>query len=229
MKEKLQIKNDSMKNILLNTVRAALGLALFGVGLYFTIQANIGVAPWDCFYLGQQKISHIKYGNISVCASLIIIVIDFLLKERIGIGTLTDAIVVGKTVDLCNALQIVPMQDSVPIGILFMLLGLVINGIGQYIYMQSALCCGPRDGLLLALSKRMPRLPIGMVGVMINGVVLLLGWLLGGPIGIGTVIGVLLMTPIMQLVFQIMHFEPKSVCHQDLLQSFGVIKRELKK
>lgn len=106
-----------MRDIVLNTFRAALGLAFFGVGIYFTIQANIGVAPWDCFYLGIEKVTGIKYGNISVCASLIIITIDVLLKERIGIGTLTDAIVVGKTVDLCNALNLIPKQTSIWMGV----------------------------------------------------------------------------------------------------------------
>lgn len=226
---KLTEKNKTTKDILLNTIRAALGLAFFGVGIYFTIQANIGVAPWDCFYLGIEKATGIKYGNISVCASLIIITIDVILKERIGIGTLTDAIVVGKTVDLCNALNLVSEQTSMWTGIAFMLIGLLINGVGQYIYMQSALCCGPRDGLLLALSKRMPKVPIGAVGVMINGAVLLLGWILGGPIGIGTILGVLLMTPIMQMVFQVMHFEPKAVIHQDLIQSSRVILSSLRK
>lgn len=220
---KMEVKNENTKDIIKNTLRAAIGLALFGVGTYFTIQANIGVAPWDCFYLGIEKTTGIKYGNISVCTSLIIIIVDVLLKERIGIGTLTDAVVVGKTVDLCNALELVPEQNSMTIGVVCMLAGLLMNGIGQYIYMRAALCCGPRDSLLLALSKRMPRIPIGGVGVMINGAVLLLGWILGGPIGVGTIIGVLLMTPVMQMVFEIMRFDPKAVKHQNMIQSFRVI------
>lgn len=223
MGRKLIEKNEDIGGIIHSTVRAAIGLALFGVGIYFTIQANIGVTPWDCFYLGIERVSGIKYGNISVCVSFILVTIDMILKERVGIGTLVDAVVVGKTVDLCNALNLIPEQDSVCMGICCMLFGLLMNGIGQYIYMQSALCCGPRDGFFLALSKRMSKLPIGVVGVIMDGVVLVLGWLLDGSIGIGTIIGVLLRTPIMQVVFQIMHFDPKIVKHQDLFQSIRVV------
>lgn len=215
--------NEKTSDIAFNTVRAALGLALFGVGIYLTIQANIGVSPWDCFYLGLQELTGVKYGNISVIASLIIIIIDYICKERIGIGTLTDAFIVGKTVDLCNYLDFVPEQDSLLMGVVCMFGGLIINGIGQYIYMQSALCCGPRDSLLLALSKRMPKLSIGAVGVIMNGSVLVLGYLLGGPIGVGTIIYVLFASPIMQAIFRFKHFVPEDVKHQSLLQSFAVI------
>ena len=226
---KLTEKNKTTKDILLNTIRAALGLAFFGVGIYFTIQANIGVAPWDCFYLGIEKATGIKYGNISVCASLIIITINVILKERIGIGTLTDAIVVGKTVDLCNALNLVPEQTSMWTGIAFMLIGLLINGVGQYIYMQSALCCQSKrwsspgvkqENAESSYRCRWRHDKWSSFAFRLDP---------GRPIGIGTILGVLLMTPIMQMVFQVMHFEPKAVIHQDLIQSSRVISSSLRK
>lgn len=215
--------NQTPASILKNSLLAAFGLFGFGVGVYLTIQANIGVAPWDTFYLGINKATGIQYGTISVAASFIIIFIDFIMKERIGIGTFLDAIVVGKTVDLMNWLDLVPSQQNIYAGILMMLAGLVIMGFSQYLYMQAGLSCGPRDSLLVALGKRMPKVPIGIVSTGILITVFVLGWLLDGPIGIGTIIAVVLQGNIMQCAFNIMKFDPKDVTHQDLLQSMKVL------
>lgn len=218
-----KIQNQTPGSILKNSLLAAFGLFGFGVGVYLTIQANIGVAPWDTFYLGVNKVTGIQYGTISVAVSFIVIAIDLLLKERIGIGMLLDAVVVGKTVDLMNCLDLVPAQQNLFAGILVMLLGLFIMGFSQYMYMTAGLCCGPRDSLLVALGKRMPKVPIGIVSTGILLTVFILGWLLDGPIGVGTIIAVVLQGNIMQLAFNIMKFEPKDVVHQDLLQSMKVI------
>lgn len=216
-------KNQSLSDIIKNSFLAAFGLFAFGVGVYLTIQANIGVAPWDTFYLGLSQTLGIQYGTISIIASFIIIAIDWMLKERIGIGTLLDAVIVGKTVDLLNWLDLIPQQQSVVSGVLIMLAGLVIMGFSQYLYMKAALCCGPRDALLVALGKKLHKIPIGTVSTGILLTVFILGWLLDGPIGIGTIISVCLQGQIMQLAFNIMKFHPTDITHQDLIQSGKVI------
>jgi uncharacterized membrane protein YczE len=104
-----------------------------------------------------------------------------------------------------------------------MIAGLFLNGLGQFIYMRVALCCGPRDGMLVGVSKKLKRIPIGIVGVLILAVVLFSGWMLGGPIGIGTLIGAFLMGPIMQLVFKWLHFDAEAVEHQDIFASVKVL------
>lgn len=215
--------NQTRGEIIRHCFVAACGLATFATGVYLTIQANIGVAPWDCLFLGVEKTFGIKYGNVAVMTSLIIIVIDLLLKEKIGLGTLIDAVFTGKVVDFLNWLDLVPEQTSVAVGVGMMILGLFLNGFGQFIYMKVALCCGPRDGFLVGLSKKLPKIPIGMVGVILMGVVLFFGWMLGGPVGIGTLIGAFLMAPIMQLVFKMVHFDAEAVKHQDIFASVKVL------
>ena len=86
-----------MRELLKKTLLAAIGLICFGAGVYLTIQANIGVAPWDALNLGLSKTFGILYGTASVGVSVILILIDLLLKEHIGIGTILDAVLVGKT------------------------------------------------------------------------------------------------------------------------------------
>lgn len=215
--------NQTRIDIVKHCFIAACGLATFATGVYLTIQANIGVAPWDCLFLGVEKTFGIKYGNVAVMTSLIVVMIDLLLKERIGLGTLIDAVFTGKVVDFLNWLDLVPEQSSVVLGIGMMIAGLFLNGLGQFIYMRVALCCGPRDGMIVGLSKKLKRIPIGMVGVIIMAVVLLFGWILGGPIGIGTIIGTFLMAPIMQFVFKLLHFDAEAVKHQDLFVSIKVL------
>lgn len=214
--------NQTRGEIIKHCFIAACGLATFAAGVYLTIQANIGVAPWDCLFLGVEKTFGIKYGNVSVMVCLLVVFADLILKERIGLGTLIDAVFTGKVVDFLDWLDLVPEQTSVLPGVLLMIAGLFLNGLGQFIYMRVALCCGPRDGLIVGLSKKLTKIPIGTVGVMIMAVVLFFGWMLGGPIGIGTIIGTVLMAPIMQLVFKVMHFDAEAVKHQDIFTSVKV-------
>ena len=215
--------NNTRKNILLNTLLAVAGLFLFSVGVYFTIQANIGVAPWETFNLGLSGTLGIKYGTASIIISLVIVGIDLLLKEKIGIGMLLDSLLVGKFVDLLNWIQLLPVQKTIWSGILIICIGMFIMGFGQSIYMKAALGCGPRDTLLVGLKRRTSKIPIGIISVGILAVVTLVGWLLGGPIGIGTVICAFLEGPIMQLVFSIVHFNPTEVRHQDIPDSFRIL------
>ena len=84
--------------------------------------------------------------------------------------------------------------------------------------MSAGQCCGPRDALLVGLGKRMPRLPIGVVEILLWAAVLLAGWLLGGPVGVGTLISTFGAGLVMQLVYSLLRFEPRSVVHRDVAQ-----------
>lgn len=215
--------NNTRLQILKHSIIAALGLMLFALGVYLTIQANLGVEPWTLLNIGLAKQLGILYGNASIIASLTILCIDLFLKEKIGIGTLLDAVVVGKTVDLLNWLNLLPTQNHTISGVLFMLIGFLIMGCGQYIYMRAGLSCGPRDALLVAMGKKLYRLPIGIVNIMLLSAALLAGWALGGPIGIGTVIAPFGIGLMQQLVFHIVKFEPRDVQHQDIVSSGRVL------
>jgi len=214
--------NTTKLDIIRSSFKAAFGLFLFGFGVYLTIQANIGVGPWDVFNLGLSGTFGMKFGTASITISLIILAIDLAMREPIGIGMILDAFVVGKTVDFFNWLDIVKPQENIFIGILMMLAGLFIMGYAQYFYMSAALGCGPRDTLLVALAKRLPKIPIGVISIVILAVVTFVGWRLGGPIGIGTVICAFLTGPIMQLDFRLVNFDATKVFHQNLKESAKV-------
>ena len=211
----MQTKTQMIKEIL----KSALGLFIFSIGVYLTIQADIGLAPWDCLSMGVSGKVGYSYGIVHTVISIIIVVIDILLKEKIGYGTILDALLVGNYVDLIDHIITLPQFHSIPISCIMVIIGLFIMGYGQYFYMDAAQGCGPRDSLLIALGKRFPKTPIGVVQTILVGIALLIGWLLGGPVGIGTVISVFGMGTALQIVCKILHFEPRDVVHKNVFET----------
>lgn len=218
---KLQ-ENRTSGAIIANMLLAAVSLFINGFGVYMTIQANIGAGPWDVLNLGVSKTFGILYGTASVVISYAILGVDIALKEPIGIAMFIDAFVVGKAVDLFNHLNVVPKCDSLLTGIPVMLIGLVIMAYTQYTYMSASLGCGPRDTLLVALAKRAGKIPIGVVSIALLTLATFIGWLLGGPVGIGTLICAFATGPIMQMAFTSVRFDATHVHHQHLADSVRV-------
>jgi uncharacterized membrane protein YczE len=223
-----EIKKDLRENrtrgaILLNMLMAAVSLFINGFGIYLTIQANIGAAPWDVLSLGLSKSLGILYGNASVAVSLLILIIDILMKEPVGTAMFIDAVVVGKAVDLFNRLNIVPPCGSVVTAVPVMLAGLFVLAYTQYTYMLAALGCGPRDTLLVGLAKRFRRVPIGLVSIALLSTATLIGRLLGGPVGLGTVICAFGAGPVMQLAFRTVRFDATAIKHQRLGKTLSIL------
>lgn len=206
--------------------RLLFGLVLFSIGGYLSIQANVGLAPWSAFSMGVSGKTGLLYGDVSVITSFVILVIDLCLKEKIGVGTLLDAVLIGKFTDLLLALEPIPMMESFPAGVVVLLLGQVVTAIGSYFYIGAALGCGPRDALMVALSKRLTKTPIGLVRILIEGTALLIGWLLGAKVGLGTVISVFGMGAILQVTFQILKFDVKEITHENLLDTWKNLMRK---
>lgn len=215
-------ENRTAGAILLNILIATVSLFVNGFGIYLTIQANIGAAPWDVLNLGLSKSLGILYGNASIAISVTILIIDILLKEPIGIAMFIDAVVVGKAVDFFNWLHVVPPCRSLLTAIPVLIAGLFVLAYTQYTYMIASLGCGPRDTLMVGLAKRVKRVPIGVVSIVILSTATLVGWLLGGPVGLGTLLCAFGAGPVMQLAFHTVHFDATGTKHQRLRDSFKV-------
>ena len=224
MKTELR-ENRTPGAILLNMLIAAVSLFVNGFGVYLTIQANIGAGPWDVLNLGLSKSLGILYGSASIAVSFTILAIDILLREPIGIAMFIDAVVVGKAVDFFNRIHAVPACGSLWTGIPVMIAGLFVLAYTQYTYMTASLGCGPRDTLLVGLAKRAGRVPIGAVSIALLSTATLAGWLLGGPVGVGTLICAFGAGPVMQLAFATVRFDATGIRHQRLLDSWKVFGR----
>ena len=211
------------KTILLEWLRIALGLLIFSFGVHLTIWANIGLAPWDCLGMGISRHTPLNYGLSMTVMAAVILLIDLALRERIGYGTIIDALLTGNFVQMFNDLNPLPENHSLPLGVALMLTGFVFMALGMVVYMGAAQCCGPRDSLLVGLGKRLPRLPIGVVGMILWATVLLAGWLLGGPVGIGTLISTFGAGAVMQLVYSLLGFDPRRVRHRSLAETAAAL------
>ncbi len=206
------------RKIILQWGQIAFGLLIFAFGVHLTIFANIGLSPWDCLAMGVSRHTPLNYGISVTCISVIVLVVDLLMKERIGYGTIIDALLTGNFTEMFNQLNPFPPNDSVWMGILLIFAGLVFMAFGMYVYMSAEQCCGPRDSLLVGIGKRMSRCPIGIVEALILAAVLLAGWLLGGPVGIGTLLSTFGAGLVMQLVYSLIHFEPRHLRHRDVVE-----------
>lgn len=214
--------NRTVSQILSNALLAAVSLFINGFGVYLTIHADIGAGPWDVFNLGLSKTFGILYGSASITVSLLILCIDIVLREPIGVAMFIDALVVGKAVDFFRYIQVVPLPGTLPGRIAMLFVGLVIMGYTQFFYMRSALGCGPRDTLLVGLARHLPRIPIGVISIFLLSMATLIGFLLGGPVGIGTLLCAFCAGPIMQAAFRTVRFDATGIQHQRLTDTAKV-------
>ena len=208
-----------MKGYSVRLVKLVFGLFLFALGSFLTIQANIGLASWEAFSMGLAYLTDQTYGNILIISGFVILLVDVALKEKIGFGTILNTILIGTFVDLIQAVDLIPQINNFFSGVLMLLLGQLSICIGSYFYIGASLGCGPRDALMVALGKRLPKVPIGIVRGVIEGTVLLIGWLLGAKVGIGTVISVFGISFILEVTFNILHFDVTNIEHESIVDT----------
>lgn len=199
-------------------IQIAGGLLVFAFGVHLTIYANIGLAPWDCLGMGIANHTPLNYGLAMTMMGIAILCIDLHLGEKIGYGTIIDALLTGNFVQFFNVINPFPDNHSTWYGVAIMLVGFVFMALGMFIYMKAGQCCGPRDALLVGLGKRLPCVPIGVVQILLWTAVLFAGWLLGGAVGIGTLISTVGAGAVMQAVYSIIRFEPRKIRHRDVAE-----------
>ena len=163
------------------------------------------------------KHTPLNYGSSMVLISVTAVLIQLVLRENIGFATILDAVITGNLTQLLNDYSPYPENHSIWLGIVLMLFGFLFISLGMYLYMSAEQGCGPKDGLLIAIGKRMPKIPIGVVEILLWAVVTLIGWMLGGSVGIGTVISTFGAGAVMQLFFDVIGFEPRKLHHKNLI------------
>ena len=209
---------------------AVIGLIGFSIGTFLVIHANIGISPWDVLVMGIRARTGMLYGTVTILIGAGIMVVDLLLGEKLGFGTIVDVAIVGKTVDLLQWLDFVPPPENFAIAMTMLFCGIAILGSSIALYMKAGLGCGPRDALMLVLGKRLKRVSVGVARNAMDLSALLLGWLLGGgPVGIGTVAMVLLLGPTISLSCKLLRFDSTTVRHESLLETFSNMKKALNK
>ena len=202
--------------LLLDCLRVVVGLFVFAAGVHLTIFANIGLAPWDSLGMGMSYHLPLNYGLSMTAMAVAILAIDLAMGEKVGLGTVIDALLTGNFVQLFNDLNPLPANESLVAGLVIMVCGFAVMAVGMKLYMEAGLGCGPRDALLVGLGRRLPHIPIGVVEIGLWSTVTLAGWLLGGPVGLGTLVAALGAGAVMQVVYDLIGFEPRDVTHRGL-------------
>lgn len=214
-----------MEKYLKKLIRLIIGLFIYALGLVLCIYADIGLAPWDAFGIGVSKVTGISYGNVSIITGILILVaLVLIFKEKIGFGTIFNTILIGAFADLITSLNIIPYMTNFFAGLIMLLTGQIVICYATYLYISVGLCSGPRDSLMVALGKKFPKVPIGIIKSSIEGTVLLIGWLLGAKVGLGTVIYVFTIGFALQTIFRLLKFDVKSVVHESVFDTVNVLK-----
>ncbi len=213
-------------NYLKSIIRLFSGSVVFALGTIVTMDSNIGYGPWDVLHAGISYITPLTIGQASIAVGTILILIDFLVKEAVGISTIGTLFVVGWFIDLFKLLPIHPVLDNYVFKLLYLILGLFICALGVYLYMSAELGTGPRDGVMVAIRRHF-KIPVGLSRYILEMAAALVGWLLGGPIGLGTIVYALAFGTALQIIFGLFRFEPTKLNHHSLKDSWLLFQKTI--
>jgi uncharacterized membrane protein YczE len=181
------------------------GLFLYGISLAFVLRAGLGLAPWDVLHQGLARILGTSVGTMVVAVSFVVLLLWVPLRQRPGFGTIANALVVGVFVDL--TMLVLPDATVWEVRVLLLVSGVLLNALATALYIGASLGPGPRDGLMTGLVGR-TGVSIRLVRTGIEVVVLVAGWLLGGTVGVGTVLYAIAIGPMVHLLLPVFTLAP---------------------
>ena len=164
--------------------RLVLGILVLGLGVALTVRAELGISPYDVMHQGLADVTGLDFGVVVIGLGLIILLAWFPLGQPFGVGTIINVLGVGLVIDL--ALACVPHVDRLVVRVPLLVVGTVLIGLGAGLYIGAGLGPGPRDGLMTAFARRGH--PLWLVRTVLEVSALVIGWLLGGDVGVGTVL-----------------------------------------
>jgi uncharacterized membrane protein YczE len=171
------------------------GLVLFGVSMGMLVRAQLGVIPWDVLHQGLSRQLGVSMGTVVIGVSVLLLLAWIPLRERPGLGTVSNALLIGLTLDV--TLMVLPPTHVLPLRVLLVISGVFLNAVATASYIGVHLGPGPRDGLMTGLVRRSGK-SVRVVRTSIEAAVVLVGWILGGTVGVGTVIYALAIGPLVQ-------------------------------
>lgn len=183
-------------NLRRRLIQLVAGLVLFGIGIGLMLRSDLGLPPWDVLHQGLARRFGLSVGVWSIIVSFVVLLAWLPLRERYGLGTVLNALIIGVVIDLAAA--VIPEAGSVPVAGLMLITGIMTIGLASGMYIGANLGPGPRDGLMTAIARRGPSIRATRWGIEI--LVLMAGFLLGGTFGVGTIAFALGIGPIVHFV-----------------------------
>ena len=200
------LKPIRWKSFPIDMLKIQAGFALFGIAIALMIRANLGTSAWAVLEVALSQIFHITPGTVTVLMGFLVLSGALILREPIGWGTLANILSIGPWEDLFLS-KIPSVKDNLPLQIAMLLAAIALMGLASAIYIGVDAGAGPRDSMMLAI-KRKAGVSIRIARGSIEVTVVFLGWLLGGPAGLGTIVYALLVGPSVQLGFKLLKVEP---------------------
>lgn len=216
-----------MKKEVLKYIKLISGLFFCAVGIVTILNAELGLSPWDVLNQGLNKQLGITLGQANIGIGIIVILIGLYFKQPLGSGTILNVILVGIFIDLLIELNIIPWANGVPNQIMLFIMGEIVFSLGSYMYISTGCGCGPRDGLMVVLTKR-TGFSVGNIRLGLEASAMTLGYFLGGKVGVGTVIFSLITGYIIQFFFKVFKQDIKKIEHRSVIKEFGMLKKFIK-
>lgn len=197
-------------------VQLYVGLYLYGLSGALLLRSGLGATPWDVLHQGLSLQTGLSIGTWSIIVGALLMLLWIPLRQKAGLGTLSNVIVIGLSVDL--SLWLLPATDLLPFRLLLLVLGVLVCAVATGCYIGVGLGPGPRDGLMTGLAGL--GLSIRLARTLIEVTVALLGFLLGGTVGVGTIVFMLAIGPLTQVFLPLMRMPgatprpPQSPDHQ---------------
>ena len=208
-----------MKAVVIRLFRLFFGLFLYAVGIVLTMQAHIGYAPWEVFHAGIAKVMGVQIGTVTILVGLVIGIAVMLFGEPLGLGTVCNMVVIGLFMNILLASGLFAELSNPVLGVVQLIAGLFVISLASYFYISSGFGAGPRDSLMVLLSRK-TKFSVGTCRGAMEVSVTVVGFLLGGFLGWGTLLSAVLIGFCIQITFKVLHFDPKKVAHEDFVSSY---------
>jgi uncharacterized membrane protein YczE len=220
----MQIHGGNLRSFLVKLPSLYFGLFLFAAGSVTNLYSGLGMSPWGVFHVGISGLSGLTLGQVSQLVGLVVLLLGWWLGFPPGWGTVSNMFFIGWFTDRIMEWGLVP-KPTAPLGqYALLLLSVVLVGAGSLFYMRVQLGAGPRDGLMVGIVRQLNK-SVWLVRGSIEVTVLILGYFLGGPVGVGTVVTALTVGYSVQYAFKLGKFEGKSP-HMNLWQLYGYLLDE---
>ncbi|AZQ40294.1 hypothetical protein EJ357_07855 [Streptomyces cyaneochromogenes] len=184
-----------------------IGLALYGASAALLVEAGLGLEPWGVLHQGVAERTGLTIGVVSIVVGAVVLLLWIPLRQRPGLGTVSNVFVVGIAMD--GTLALLPETHSLAVRIPLLLAGVVLNGVATGLYIAARFGPGPRDGLMTGLHRRTGR-SIRLMRTAVEIAVVVTGFTLGGTVGAGTVLYALSIGPLAQLFLRVFALPPAS-------------------
>ncbi|MDR3215212.1 MAG: membrane protein [Bacilli bacterium] len=212
---------NKLKLLFKKLLHLLVGYFIMATGICLSVKSHIGLGPWDVLNEGLSKVTDISYGLINIYISIIVIMIACCIKIFPGIGTLLNALCFGIMIDFI--LPFINVSDNIFIQLMMALLGIILLAFGSAVYLMVDFGAGPRDSLLLGLVLKLKK-DTTFVKPVLEAIVLIIGFIIGGTVGIGTLMSLFLLGYFMDVFFRLFKFDPKTTKQMNFYDQYLYIK-----